>query len=274
MSDNTNFQTLYSKEWVSRYEQKMSWLRGTVAIEGEVKGNTFIFNIEGAADEAKERGANGMIPYASDGQGTETCTLKEYHHLAKKNNFNVFSAAPDQRGSMQRRGIVSVNKRTDQLIIDQLEATTFTTGAAAVATLSLLLRATSVLDENDVPDDGERYGVLTPRAWAQAMKVEQFSSGDFVTDKPYMKAVQWRLWNGVKWARHTNLPNKGLATAKCFVYHKWSVGHAMNMGEMQNKTGVDEQHDYSWARSSSYQGSKLLQAGGVVQINHDDSVVV
>lgn len=277
MADNTVMQTLYGKEFVAAYEQKQSMLRGTVTTEGEVKGDKFIFIIEGAADEAVARGANGNIPYASDDQTSATCELKEYHHLARKNNFSVYSSSVPQRMSMQRRGIVSLNVKTDKLILAQLANTTYAAnGGSAIAgmTIAGLLEACAILDENFVPDDGERYGLLTPMAWAHAMKVEQFSSGDYVPDRPFMKYTQWRSWNGVKWCRHPGLTGVTTATASCFVYHKSAVGHGMNMGEMVTKVGQNDEQDYSWARTSAYQGAKSLQVGGIVKLVHNDTTAL
>ena len=31
-----------------------------------------------------------------------------------------------------------------------------------------------------MPNDGGRYGLLTPRMWSQSMTVEEFSAADFV----------------------------------------------------------------------------------------------
>jgi hypothetical protein len=274
MADNTVMATLYGKEFVSAYEQKQSFLRGTVTTEGDVKGNQYVFILEGAADTAVERGANGNIPYASDDQTSATCVLKEYHHLARKTNFNINSSSVNQRGSMQRRGITSMNNRTDQLILTQLATTTYSAnGGSAIAGLGLagVLEANAILDANKVPRDGERYGLLTPMAWAQLMKVNQFSSADWNPDKPFMGSIEWRRWNGVKWCVHPNLPGTGTSSASCFVYHKGSVGHGMNMGEMVTKVGANEEQDYSWARTSAYQGSKMLLTAGVVKIVHNDT---
>lgn len=276
MADNTVMSTLYASEWTEAYEQKQSYLRGTVQTEGDIKGNTFVFIIEGVADEAVERGANGNIPYASDNQSSTSCVLKEYHHLARKNNFNIFSSSVNQRLSMQRRGVLSINKRTDSLILTQLNTTTYDTnsGVAAAASLALLSEAVAVLDQNGVPRDGERYGLLTPKAWQQMLKVNQFSSGDWVPDQPFLRGTEWRLWNSVKWTVHPYLSGVSGATALCFAYHKFAVGHGLNMGEMQTRVGANEEHDYSWARTSAYQGSQALQVGGIVRIKHNDTAAL
>lgn len=271
MTDATILQTKYNTEFTTNYEQKQSLLRGTITTEGEVKGNQFIFIIESLADVAVERAANGLIPVADDSQSSATLVMKEYHHLARKTQFNVYSSSVPQRQSMQNRGVISINNRTDQLIIDEFEQTTNNTGGAVAATLGLLLYAGAQLDANFVPDDGERYGLLTPKAWAQMMKVPQFTSQFYVPDRPFMKYTQWRQWNGVKWCRHPNLPNNGTNTAKCFVYHKGSTGHGLNQGEMSTKVGQNDEQDYAWARTSAYQAAKLLLANGVILINHDDT---
>lgn len=273
MADTTVTQTLYDTEFNSAYEQKQSWLRGMVQTKGDVNGDTFVFVLEGDADEAVTRGANNNIPYADDNQSSTSCTLAEYHHLARKNNFNIYSSSVDQRGSMQRRGVISTNKKTDSILLTQLDATTYDTnsGSAAAATLALLSEAVAIMDQNGVPRDGERYGLLTPKAWQQMLKVNQFSSGDWVSDMPFMKQTEWRLWNSIKWSVHPYLSGVATSVAKCFIWHKYAVGHALNKGAMNSKIGQNEEHDYSWARTSSYQGGKLIRAAGVVRIKHNDT---
>lgn len=272
--DATILQTLYNSEFTENFEQKQSIIRGTVTTEGDVKGNQFVFIIEGTADVAVERASNGLIPTAQDTQTSATAVMKEYHHLARKTQFNILSSSVPQRLSMQRRGITSINNKTDQILLTEMATTAYDTGAAAANSIGLMLEACAILDENYVPDDGNRYGLLTPRAWAQAMKITQFASQDYVPDRPFMKYTMWRNWNGVKWARHPNLPGKGTNLASCFVYHKNSIGHALNQGEMQTKVGQNEEQDYAWARTSAYQGAKMLIDEGVVKMVHDDTATI
>lgn len=276
MSDLSVLQTIYAREFVQIFEQKQSILRGTVTTEGDVRGNQYVFIIEGQASTAVTRGASGNIPYAADNQSNATCSLTEYHHLARKNQFNIEASSVPQRLSMQRRGVVSINQRTDQLILAQAATTTNTTGAAGANSLSKMLYACQILDTNYVPDDGERYGILSPKAWAFAMKIEQFTSKLYVAEdsKPFMNQSMWYDWNGVKWTRHPNLPGTGTAASYCFVYHKNALGHALNLGEMQTYIGYRQEQDYSWARVSAYMGAKMLQIPGVVSLIHDDTATL
>ena len=63
----------------------------------------------------------------------------------------------------------------------------------------------------------------------------------------------------------------GTATASCLMYSQNAIGHAMDAARLQTFVGYDEKNDKSWARCSTYMGSKLLQNAGVVEMPHDDS---
>lgn len=277
MPDNTNMQTIYGREFIQTYQQTQSWLRGTVTTEGSVKGNQFVFNLSGTVAKAVKRGSNGLIPYGSDNQTTQTLTLEEYYgHPVRKTNFNIMASAPNQREQMQKDGVKSINQTTDEMILTQLDATTnvYNSGTAVVLTFAHLMNWTAELWANRVPNDGNVYGLLTPMAWARAMTIEQFSSGDYVNDEPFMGCTMWRKWNNIKWSMHTDLPGVGGASAKCFIYHKEAVGHGLNDGDFKTAIGYNEEHDYSWAYCRSYQGAKLLQAGGIIEFPHNDTTAI
>lgn len=277
MADNTNMQTLYSREFVQAYQQDQSWLRGTVMTEGSVNGNNFVFNISGVVEPAKKRGSNGLIPYGSDGQTTATCTLEEYYgQPVRKTNFNIMASAPNQREQMQKDGVKSINYTTDQMILTQLDTTTqsWNSGTAVVVDVNTLIDWVSTFFGGNIPNDGNVYGLLTPRAWARAMQINQFASGDWVADKPFMKWTQWRQWMGVKWAMHTGLTGIGTSAAYNYIYHKQACGHGLNDGDFKTAIGYNEEHDYSWAYSRSYQGAKLLQNGGVYKMKHNDTTAL
>ena len=48
----------------------------------------------------------------------------------------------------------------------------------------------------------------------------------------------------------------------------------MNTGDIQALAGYHEEQDYSWARTTGFFGSKLLQNSGVVVMKHDGSAYV
>lgn len=104
------------------------------------------------------------------------------------------------------------------------------------------------------------------------MQVPEYASADFVEVKPFSgPARPYRRWAGVNWICHPQLTGVGTATEKCYMYHRDAIGHAINTGEMDVAVGYDEEQDYSYARTTAFIGSKLLQNSGVVQMKHDGS---
>src|SRR3546814_5343061 len=75
------------------------------------------------------------------------------------------------------------------MVIAQADQTSSFVGSfASGLTRTLLLQAVEALDDNDVPDDGQRWGLLTPRQWSIALTIAEFASADFVGDDlPYMQ---------------------------------------------------------------------------------------
>lgn len=272
--DNTVTQTIYAKEFNAKFQVEQSYLRGMVYTKGEIKGDKYIFIISGTVTPAVKRASNGDIPYIADGQSSAQCTLEEYFgEPKKKTKFNIWAAGPDQRAQMQLDSTISLNQRIDDLILAEMANTTVNTGAAAAATLNTCLAACKLLDDSDAPDDGQRFGLLSAAAWAQMMKVNQWTSRDWVDDTPFMKKVQWRFWNGVWWARYTRLSGKGTNSCKMYIWHKNAIGHGIGQ-ELKSKVGYNEENEYSWAHSAIDMGAKLIQTNGVVQWIHDDTAAI
>lgn len=272
---DTAFQTQYRQEFVAGFEQRESVLRKTVTTEAVIKGNSAVFLIADSGDAtATTRGVNGLIPARADNLTQVTATLQEWHDLARKTNFNVFASQGDQRRIMQMTTMAVINRKIDSDIIVQLETATQDTGAAQTMSLDLAMRAKVILGNNDVPMDGQIYGIISPAAEAYLMQTKEFASADYVSRKPFENnggILTSFMWAGVCWIVHPNLTGKGTSAEKLFMYHRSSIGHALDKDQISAPVGYDEEQDYSWARCTGFFGSKLLQNAGVVVINHDGS---
>lgn len=270
---DTAFQTQYRQELVAAFEREQSLLRRSVITEGQIRGNAIVFDVAGSGSaSAVTRGVNGLIPARADDQTQNTCTLTEWHDLVRKTNFNVFASQGDQRALMQRTSMGVINRKIDDQIITELATGTQDVSSTAVTMdLSRVMHALAILGNNNVPIDGNLFGLLTPAAWAYLMQVKEVTAKDYVDNSKLPEAPVQFKWAGVQWIVHSGLPSAGTSSAKCFVYHKNAIGHGMNVAGLQSPVGYDEEQDYSWARCSAYMGAKLLQNAGVVVIPHDDS---
>lgn len=274
---STAFQTLYRQEFINSFEQRESLLRASVTTMANVNGNSAVFLVAGSGGAtAVTRGVNGLIPARSDDLTQSTATLAEWHDLVQRTGFNVESSQGDARRIMQMSTMAVINRKIDADIIAQLDTATNDTSTAATGSLALVAKSVAILGNAEVPieDENNMFGLITPAFHAYLMQVPAFTSADYVDVKPFAgPARRYRRWYGINWIVHPNLTGVGTNAEKCYIFHRDAIGHAINK-DIRSAVGYDQEQDYSYARTSVYMGSKLLQNSGVVQVNHDGSAYV
>lgn len=253
-------------------------LSASVTREAVIKGNQATFLVAGSGSAtAVTRGVNGLIPARSDDLNQYTATLVEWHDLVQRTGFNLFASQGDGRRIMQETTMGVINRKMDQDILTELVNATQDAGGAATMSLSLVMRAWTILGNADVPvqEEDKMFFVISPAAYAYLMQTKEFASADYVEVKPFVGPARlYRRWAGFNWIVHPNLSGAGTAAELCYAFHRDAIGQAVNTGEMDMKVGVDEEQNYSWARCSVFMGSKILQNTGIVKVTHDGSAYV
>lgn len=278
MADSA-FQVQYRQEIIAGFEQRQALLRRSVTTDSVIKGQQATFLVQDSnSAEAVNRGLNGLLPYRANNLTQSTATLQEWHDPVRITGFNIFASQGDITSQMQRDSIGTINRKIDDDIIGELENFTNDTGGATTMSLDLFLYAKTILGNNEVPSDGRICAVLTPAAMAYLHQTTEFGSSDYVMSKPlqtgeafYDESVKVYDFLGIKVIEHPRLPGAGTSSEKCFMYHESSIGHAIDTNGLQTYMNYNEEHDYSFVRTSVYMGSKLLQNSGGVLINHDGS---
>jgi hypothetical protein len=274
----TAYQIQYRQEYIASFEQRLSMLGSAVTREAVIKGNTATFLVAGSnGATAVTRGINGLIPARQDDLNQYTATLVEWHDLPQRTSFNIFASQGDGRRLMQETSMGVINRKIDQDILTALADTTLDAGAAAVGTLALVMRAWTILGNNDVPvgEEENMFFVISPHFYAYLMQIPAFTSADYVESKPFSgPAKSYKRWAGFNWIVHPNISGAATAAELCYAFHRNAIGHAANTQGMTALAGYDEEQDYSWARASIFMGSKLLQNSGVVKVTHDGSAYV
>ena len=272
---DTAFQTIYLQEWIAALEERETWLRQTVQTEANINGNQAVFLVAGSgASTATTRGANGLIPARPDDLTQNTATLQEWHDLVRKTGFTIDLGQSDQRQVMQKTSMGVLNRKIDSDIISILDTATVNMGAAQHANVELVMKALTILGNNfvKVEDEDNMWGLVTNSFWAKMMQTSEFSSGDYVEQKTFSGRARrvWR-WAGVNWIRHPNLTGVGTDSEKCYIYHKDSIGHAMDKARVRSVVGYDDEQDYHYCRTTGFFGSVMLLNNAVVQLLHDGS---
>ena len=275
---DTAFQVQYRQEFVNGFEDRQSILKSMCVQEADVKGNqaTFLVADSGSAI-AVTRGVNGLIPARADSLTQTTATLIEYHDLVRKTEFNILSSQGDQRRIMQETSMGVINRRLDNSIIAALDGGTNNTGAAAVASLDLVVWARTILGNNQVPlwDEENLFAVVSPAFDGYMMQTPEYASADYVEVKPFTgPARRFRRWSGFNWAVHGRLTNSvgagGTgASEQCFFFHRNAIGCAVHKQGINASVGFDDEQAYSWARTSVDIGAVLLQNSGLVVALHN-----
>ena len=275
MADSA-FQRQYRQEFIAGFEKRQSLVRNTVITETEVKGNEAVFLVaDSGGAEAVTRGINGDIPTRPDNLNQYTCLLQEWHDVPERTNFNIFASQGDGRRIMQMTSMAVINRKMDQDIYSQLALGTNNWGASAVASLTLVTTAKTRLMNAFATHDAQIWAVITPAYYGYLMGLNEFTSADYIQSKPFEGVNKDKAfsWYGVNWIVDADLPGTGTSNATCFMYSQNAIGHACDTQNMATYVGYDDKNDKSWARCSTYMGSKLLQNSGVILMPHDDSAL-
>lgn len=272
---DTAFMKQYRQEYIAGFEQSQALLRGCCVTEFVRQGNEAIFLVADTNDaEPVTRGINGMIPARSDNLTQSTATLVEWHDKVRKTKFNAFASQGDARRIMQDGSIKVINRKIDQSVLTQLNTATNDTGTAVEASHSLIMKAITILGNNDVDleEEDNMFGVISPAMRGFMMQVKEYTNGEYIDVKLLNGPVRkvWRAM-GINWITHSKVPGVATAAEKCFIFHRNAIGHAADMEGADISAGYNEEDSYYWARTSVFMGSKLLQNSGVVVINHDGS---
>ena len=245
-----------------------------------MKGNEAIFLVsDSGSANAVTRGVNGLIPARADNNAQNTATLREWHDLVRKTDFNVFASQGDQRRIMQETTMAVVNRKIDDIVIAELDTLTNNSGAAAQASLDMVVYARTILGNNfvDLTDEDNIFGLISPAFEGYLMQIPEYASADYIEVKPFTgPSRRFRRWMGVNWMCHARLTNSvgagGTATSEqTFMYHRNAIGCAVDKDGIDTPVGYDEEQAYSYARVSVHLGAVLLQNSGGVQMLHDGS---
>ena len=275
MTNPTDISVAFIKQFESevhlKYQQEGSLLRNMVRTKNNVKGKSTTFQIIGKGS-ASTKNRHGTVTPMNLVHTNVEVTLSDFYAGEWVDKLDELKTNIDERGAVAKTEGYALGRKTDDLIIAALATATTTVNATAALNLSKVLEAFAKFNELEVPDDGERYAVVTPKAWNELLQIDQFAKSDYVEDKPFMKGKNCKKWLGINWCMHSGLPTtttgegqNAVTTATCFLFHKSAIGFA---------SGADVTVDITWhgdhaahfINSMMSQGAGLIDDDGVIKI--------
>lgn len=277
------YQTQYRDEYIAGFERGATLLRETVVTEANIRGNQAIFLVaDSGGAEAKTRGVNGLIPARADSNAQNTATIREWHDLVRKTQFNVMASQGNQRAIMASTSRMVLNRKIDDDIITTLNTGTVAIGSSSVLpTVGLFQNGRVKLSNAAVPWDSNITLLCTPAFLAYLEQAPEFTKADYVDLRPYAGETNpsWRdkpmayRWRNALILEHPGCPGIGTSSEISFLYHKNSVGHAAHTAGLDTAIGYNDEQAYSYARASMSMGAVLMQNSGVVVITADGSAL-
>jgi hypothetical protein len=265
----------YNEEFKEDYERLESLLKKCVRSDGLQKAGTITWDVVDPSEEAQQRTRDGDIPNAQLGLGQVTGIPQEdYGGKYRIDAWDAFRTNSNVRSMQMKKAAAACHRKKDAVIIGQLDAATATQGTIAFSTYGNILKWISDLEDNDIPtDDGRVWGVVTPKALRQMMRINEFTSADYVETRKLENGIPsmgYYQWLGVKWFSHTGLTGKGTTTATCHLFHESAIGH-QDMGD-------PDYHAYFYEPQNRYENyaaiwhcAKLCLPRGVNKAVHNDT---
>jgi hypothetical protein len=255
----------FEEEVHQAYQRMGSKLRGTVRVKNGVEGSSTVFQKVGKGT-ASTKARHGKVPVMNIDHTPIECPLEDYYAGDWVDHLDELKVNIDERQVLANAGAFALGRKTDELIIGALSATTNLAGAGTDGlTKAKVLEAFETLGDNDVPDDGQRYAVIGWKQWSELLDIEEFANADYVgTDELPWRGTQAKYWLGAMWMPHSGLELVA-DVRRCFWYHRSAIGHAVGQDVVTDVTWHGDRAAHFVSNSMS-QGSCLIDGEGVVEM--------
>lgn len=274
---NQAFITQFEDEVHQAYQQTQAKLRNTVRLKTNVKGSTCRFPVYGKG-LAQQKTRHGDIPLMNNAHTYVDAAVADWYASDLIDDLDELKTNIDERNAATTSGAAALGRKTDSLIIAAASAGLPAGQKVLVGTSGLtkakIHEAMEKLNANDVPDDGNRVGVVGVHQWSELLNIDEFASSDFIgtADLPWVRGTQAKMWLNTLWIMSTLLTLSS-TTRYCLLYHKMALGLAENQSIKSTIERVPLKDSYI-ASSKLSAGAIRIDDTGVVEIAVDDTAAI
>lgn len=269
----------YERDVHEAFQRQGSKLMNTVRTAMGVVGMSTTFQTVGTGT-ATTKARHGAITPMNQDHTPVQCFLEDFYAGDWNDKLDNLKTNINERMVIANGGAYALGRKIDEQITTALDGTsqvavTFTYTKAATIRNSMLA-VVKALNANDVPDDGDRWAILPPNAWAACHTVPEFASADFIgrDNLPFMNTgMEVRSWLGVNWMMHTGSPGSGTASAKGFAWHKSAAGFASGIGITADITWHGDRAAW-FVNHMMSGGACLIEDNGVIEITVNDTTAL
>jgi hypothetical protein len=264
---NDAFVKQFESEVHMAYQRMGSKLRNTARFKGNVKGSSTTFQKVGTG-VAGTKSRHGNVPVMSIDHTNVECTLGDYYAADYIDKLDELKINHDERMVVTQSAAAAIGRKSDDLIVDALDGATqvITESGTGGLTQGKIETVFATFGDNDVPEDGERYFIVSPTAWTDLLGISAFSDADFVgaDDLPYKGGMVARRWLGFMFMTFSGL-DIAANIRKNFAYHRSAIGLASG-AEVSTELNYIPEKAAHLATSMMSQGAVLIDTRGVYEV--------
>jgi len=274
VSISNAFVTLFDTEVKQAY-QADAVLRNSVRLRTGVTASTHKFPKIGSG-VAQIRVPQTDVTPLNVTYSQATVTLTDYIAAEYSDIFNQSKVNFDERQELVQVVAKAIGRRSDQMIIDALAASstsltvaTSIGGAGTNLNMAKLREASRLLNTSNVPAE-DRYMLIHASQLASLLSETSVTSSDFNTVKALVQGeintFMGFTFNVIGDRSEGGLTGGGSgSTRKVYAYHKMAIGMAESMAIRSEINYIPEKT--SWLVSSMFSaGAVAIDAGGCVDI--------
>ena len=265
---SNNLITLYDPIVKQLYQAKGFATAGSVRTKSG-EGKTFKFPVFGKLT-AEERVIGSKVVFQNAQQSQAELTVKNWTVVSPTDMFEQTQVNYDDLNEHAMAQAMACGRRSDQLIIDALEAATISKQIAVGTTGLTVAKIASAgyeLDKDGVPME-DRYFVAHVRGKQDLLGEEKATSSDYMNIKALVRG-EIDTFYGFKFIWLPDMVEGGLpkssTTRYNYAYHKQAVGYGQSMEVKSRRDwSVDYQSDVI---STAFAANAcVIDATGVVEV--------
>lgn len=249
------------------YQRMGTKMRNTVRAKDNIVGKDTTFQIIGKGT-ASQKSRHGMVPTMSLAHTNVTCTLADYYAADYVDKLDELKIQHDERGAVVASAAGALGRKTDDLLIQAMQAATQVQTEASTngLTQTKINTTFNLFGNQDIPDDGQRYWAIAPAQWTNLLGINAFSDADYVgyDELPYKGGMVAKRWMGFMWYTHSGL-NKTGNIRTSVAYHRTAAGFASGAEVSTSWDWIPEKAAFFYNAYMS-QGAVLIDNLGIQRV--------
>ena len=245
------------------YQRMGSKMKNTVRTTN-VTGNVARFQKIGTGS-ASTKSRNGNVTPMELAHTNVEVTMADYYAAEYIDKLDELKTNINERQAIAQSAAAALGRKTDEILYTAMDsganATQIHDTGSALA-LADLLSMYETFGTADIPEDGQRYFAVHPKAYADLLNIQEFQSADYVgaNDLPLPSGMTAREFLGFKIFAST-----AITAGKNLAYHSRAVGLGINSDVSTEVNYVPEKVSHL-ATSMMSMGAVVIDDNGVYEV--------